>query len=118
MFGYGNEICGENGFAWSKRLTMIHGTVTNPKTNDATRAFWLQFGTKYGYSAQAAEAAPARMTEIVRLLGARLEQQTAKGSTFFIGKQLSALGVYWATFDAREPPLPPALSHTAPRCDD
>jgi glutathione S-transferase len=109
MFGYGNEICGENGFAWSKRLTMIHGTVTNPKTDDATRAFWLQFGTKYGYSAQAAEAAPARMVEILRFLGARLEQQKAKGSTFFIGNRLSALDIYWATFAALVQPLPPDL---------
>src|SRR5215475_14414361 len=64
MFGYGNEICGENGFAWSKRLTMIHSTLTNPKTDDATRAFWTQFGTKYGYSPAAAEAAPARIAEV------------------------------------------------------
>lgn len=109
MFGYINEICGENGFAWSKRLTMIHGTVTNPKTDDATRAFWLQFGTKYGYSAQAAEAAPARMAEVLRFLGARLEQQKATGSTFFIGNQLSALDIYWATFAALVQPLPPDL---------
>src|SRR5437762_850896 len=66
MFGYINEICGENGFAWSKRLTMIHDTVTNPQTDEATRSFWLRFGTKYGYSAPAAEAAPARMAEILR----------------------------------------------------
>ena len=37
MFGYINEIAGQNGFAWSKRLTMIHGTVTNSKTDEPTR---------------------------------------------------------------------------------
>jgi hypothetical protein len=109
MFGYINEICGENGFAWSKRLTMIHGTVTNPQIDEPTRAFWLKFGAKYGYSAQAAEAAPARMAEILRFLSARLEQQQAKGSKFFIGNQLSALDVYWATFTALIQPLPPEL---------
>jgi glutathione S-transferase len=109
MFGYINEICSENGFAWSKRLTMIRGTVTNPKTDDATRAFWLQFGAKYGYSAQAAVAAPVRMVEILRFLGARLEQQKAKGSPFFIGNQLSALDIYWAAFTALVQPLPPDL---------
>lgn len=105
MFGYINEICGENGFAWSKRLTTIHGPATNPQTNERTRAFWL----KYGYSTQAAEAAPARMAEILRFLSARLEQQQAKGSKFFIGNQLSALDVYWATFTALIQPLPPEL---------
>ena len=24
MFGYCNEICGENGFSWSKRLLLFH----------------------------------------------------------------------------------------------
>jgi glutathione S-transferase len=107
MFGYCNEICGETGFGWSKRLTMIHATVTHAQTDDATRRFWLQFGTKYGYSAAAAEAAPARMVAILRLLEARLEQQHARGSKFFIGDQLSALDIYWATFAALVQPLPP-----------
>lgn len=109
MFGHCNEICGENGFAWSKRLTMIHATLSNPKTDDATRAFWTQFGTKYGYSPAAAAAAPAHMAEILRFLSARLEQQRAQGSKFFIGNQLSALDIYWATFVALIQPLPPEL---------
>lgn len=109
MFGIINEICGENGFAWSKRLTMIHGTVTDPKTDESTRAFWFKFGTKYGYSAAAAEVAPARMAEVVRFLGARLAQQRARGSKFFIGNQLSALDIYWAAFAALIQPLPPEL---------
>ncbi len=109
MFGYINEIAGENGFAWSKRLTMIHGTVTNPQVDEPTRAFWLKFGTKYGYSAAAAEAAPARMVEVLRFLGARLQQQQAKGSKFFVGDQLSALDIYWAAFAALVQPLPPEL---------
>jgi glutathione S-transferase len=107
MFGYCNEICGETGFGWSKRLTMIHATVTHAQTDEATRRFWLQFGTKYGYSAPAAEAAPSRMVEILRFLEARLEQQRARGSKFFIGNQLSALDIYWATFAALVQPLPP-----------
>lgn len=109
MFGYINEITGENGFAWSKRLTMIHGTVTNPQVNEPTRAFWLKFGTKYGYNAEAAEAAPARMVEVLRFLSTRLEQQKTKGSQFFIGNQLSALDIYWSTFAALVQPLPPEL---------
>ena len=109
MFGYINEIAGENGFAWSKRLTMIHNTVTNPQIDEPTRAFWLKFGTKYGYSAQAAEAAPTRMVEVLRFLGARLEQQQAQGSKFFIGRQLSGLDIYWAAFAALVQPLPPEL---------
>jgi glutathione S-transferase len=109
MFGHVNEICGENGFAWSKRLAMIQGIVTNPKTSEANRSFWLRFGDKYGHSPQASEAAPARMAEILRFLSTRLEQQYANGNKFFIANQLSALDVYWATFAALVQPLPPEL---------
>src|SRR5215471_9352218 len=83
MFGYANEICGERGFGWSKRLTMIHSTATHPATPENVRGFWLKFGTKYGYSAEAAERAPARIVEILGSLDARLTAQKAKGCKFF-----------------------------------
>ena len=109
MFGYANELCGENGLGWSKRLTMIHSTVTNPATPDNVKGFWLKFGTKYGYSAGAAQTAPSRMIEILRLLDARLSQQQAKGSRFLVGVRLSALDIYWAAFAALLRPLEPEL---------
>ncbi|HEY2485372.1 MAG TPA: hypothetical protein VGI36_09500 [Candidatus Binataceae bacterium] len=109
MFGYANELCGENGLGWSKRLTMINSTVTNPATPDNVKGFWLKFGTKYGYSAAAAQAAPPRMTEILRLLDARLSQQKAKGSRFLVSDRLSALDIYWAAFAALLRPLEPEL---------
>ena len=49
------------------------------------------------------------MAEVLRFLGARLAQQHAKGSKFFIGSQLSALDIYWAAFAALIQPLPPEL---------
>jgi len=106
MFGYCNEICGESGYAWSKRLMMVHSMLTNPDVDDGTKAFWAGFGNKYGYSPEAAEAAPERMAAVVRSLAVRLEQQNAQGSRFFIGSQLSALDIYWATFAALIQPLP------------
>ena len=51
----------------------------------------------------------ARVAQILQLLGARLEQQRRKGSKFFIGDQLSALDIYWATFAALIQPLPHEL---------
>jgi hypothetical protein len=107
MFGYCNEIGGENGFGWSKRLLMVHSMLTNSQIDEGTRAFWGGFGDKYGYSPEAAEAAPGRMAEILRTLGAKLEQQRAKGSKFFIGNQLSALDIFWSTFAALVDPMPP-----------
>ncbi len=109
MFGIANEICGENGLGWSKRLAMIHSTVSNPNTDPRTREFWRRFGGKYLYTEEAAAAAPARMIEILEFLTRRLEQQKAKGSKYFIGDGLTALDIYWAAFAALLRPLPREL---------
>ncbi len=107
MFGYINEICGENGFAWSKRLTMMDSMLTNSKIDDPMHVRWTEMGKKYGYSPEAAQKAAARMAEVLRFLTSRLEAQHAKGSKFFIGNQLTALDIYWAAFAAIVQPLPP-----------
>jgi glutathione S-transferase len=109
MFGYCNELCGEHGFGWSKRLLLIHPTLTNPNADERSRAFSTHMANKYGYTPAEAEAAPARCAEILRFLGARLEQQRDRGSKFFIGNQLSALDIYWAAFAALIQPLPHEL---------
>jgi glutathione S-transferase len=109
MFGYANELCGEHGFGWSKRLMLIHPTLTNPNVDEQSRASAAYFGNKYGYNPAEAEAAPARIAKILQLLGARLEQQRAKGSKFFIANQLSALDIYWSAFAALIQPLPHEL---------
>ena len=105
MFGYCNEICGEQGYAWSKRLMMVHSMLANPDVDEGTKAFWAGFGNKYGYSPEAAKAAPERMATVVGSLASQLEQQQARGSRFFIVNQLSALDIYWATFAALVQPL-------------
>ncbi|MGH8007710.1 MAG: hypothetical protein ACREQ3_11950 [Candidatus Binatia bacterium] len=109
MFGYSNELCGETGFGWSKRLMLIHPTLTNPNADESSRTFSTYLGKKYGYESALAEAAPARVAAILRLLGTRLEQQRARGSRFFVGAQLSALDIYWAAFAALIQPLPHEL---------
>jgi glutathione S-transferase len=109
MFGIINEICGENGFAWSKRLLMIDSMVNNSSVDPATKKFWTQMGGKYVYNEEAAAAAPARMIEVLEFLTSRLDRQKAAGSKFFIGDRLSALDIYWATFAGLVHPMPPEL---------
>src|SRR5216683_154477 len=98
MFGLSNELCGENGFGWSRRLMLVHLTVTDPGATEEARKGMLAFGSKYGYSAEAAEAAPARIARILSVLAERLESQHSRGARFFVGDQLSALDIYWAAF--------------------
>jgi hypothetical protein len=109
MFGCCNELCGENGFGWSRRVMLLHPTLSDPQSEESARAFASYMGGKYGYSPDVAEAAPRRVAQILRLLGTRLEQQRARGGKFFIGGRLSALDIYWATFAALIKPLPPEL---------
>jgi glutathione S-transferase len=114
MFGLSNELCGENGFGWSRRLMLIRTMVTDPNATEEARKGMLTFGSKYGYSATAAMAAPAKAAQIVRTLAERLESQQSRGSRFLIGSQLSALDIYWAVFAALIEPLPENLCPIPP----
>ena len=107
MFGYANELCGMHGFGWSRRLMMVHMGLSTPDLPEEQRAFFQAFGAKYGYSPEAAEAAPARVIAILNALSSLLKEQQAQGSRYFIGTRLSALDIYWAGFSHLIEPLPP-----------
>jgi len=106
LFGYANELCGENGFGWCRRLMIVHQTLSNPAIPEENRAFAQYFGAKYGYSPENGHAAAARVIQILQSLSRRLESQKAKGSRYFIGQTLSALDIYWAAFATLIEPLP------------
>jgi len=114
MFGLANELCGENSFGWSRRLMMLHATLSNPNAPAAAKSGARFLGRKYGYSPGPAEAAPKRVAEILQVLNARLEAQRRSGSRFFIGDRLSALDIYWAAFAALIQPLPDDLCKMSP----
>jgi hypothetical protein len=109
MFGLSNEVCGENGFGWSRRLMLVDGMVNDPKAAEEVRKGMLAFGSKYGYSAETVSTAPGRIARIVSTLANRLDTQRTRGSRFFIGDRLSALDIYWAAFAALIEPLPEHL---------
>jgi len=61
MFGLCHEICGENGLGWSRRLMIIHEALAIPALADSPAGDGVRrLGRKYGYSPEAAEAAPPR----------------------------------------------------------
>jgi glutathione S-transferase len=114
MFGLANELCGENGFGWSRRLMMLHATLSNSNAPEAAKSGAGFLGRKYGYGPAAAETAPQRVADILRTLNAQLESQRGRGSRFLVGAQLSALDIYWATFAALIQPLPDELCKMSP----
>jgi glutathione S-transferase len=109
MFGLANELCGENGFGWARRLMLLHESLTNPKTPEARRKFSEFLGKKYDYNVPAAKDAPRRVAGILGSFARQLDTQRQRGSRFLIGNQLSALDIYWACFAALVKPLPPEL---------
>ena len=107
MFGLANELLGENGMIWEKRLLMVDGPLKALPANDPQRDFWTFLGHKYGYSPAAAEAATLRMEAIVTSVGNQLKAQQAKGKKYLIGDRLSALDIYWAACCAVLDPMSP-----------
>ena len=103
MIGLSNELCGEEGFTWQARHIMFDTLIKAQgeafKQNPMVQA--------YGYSAQNAAAAPAKMIPILQALAARLHKQQSAGSRYFIGNQLSALDLYWANMSQIVDPYPP-----------
>lgn len=128
MFGLGNELLGENGLVWVKRLLMVDGPLKSLAADDPQRGFWIFLGEKYGYSPAAAERAAQRIAAIVTAFAKQLEAQRARGSRYLVGDRLSALDVYWAACCAILDPMPPercpmadgfrgAYGNTDPRID-
>eukprot|EP00747_Dinoflagellata_sp_TGD_P184680 gnl/TRDRNA2_/TRDRNA2_40546_c0_seq1.p1 gnl/TRDRNA2_/TRDRNA2_40546_c0~~gnl/TRDRNA2_/TRDRNA2_40546_c0_seq1.p1 ORF type:complete len:256 (+),score=48.00 gnl/TRDRNA2_/TRDRNA2_40546_c0_seq1:74-841(+) len=84
MFGLLNELLGEDGLLWNKRLLL-----GSPET--------APFLRKYGWSSEAVARAPRRIAEVLKLFDEQLAAQEKKGTKFIIGNALSALDVYAAT---------------------
>lgn len=110
MFGLAHELAGENGLGWSRRLMMLHGTLSLPtsvlRADHPVRVQVQALGRKYGYSPAAAQAAPARVAGILRLLSGQLAEQQRQGRRHLVSERLSALDIYWAAFAALISPLP------------
>jgi hypothetical protein len=112
MFGYCNELCGERGLAWSRRLIMVAAMAGSG--SEGGRKFGKYLGDKYGLDPEEAKQAPAKVAAILDLLSERMEQQRSKGSKFFVGDRLSALDIYWAALATLIQPLPQELCPMAP----
>ena len=108
MMGFSTEICGPDGFAWSRRLELMgRDDVQNPSSDanyDMTR-----MTRSYGVTAETIARAPGRMIAIMHGLAGQLHRQKAAGSDYLVGRQLSACDLHWAAFCGFVAPLPPEL---------
>jgi hypothetical protein len=104
MFGLANELCGEMGFGWCRRLALIAG-IGAEGALPAAREMAANLDRKYA-SPGSEKVAAARCAEILKLFAARLLAQREAGSRYLLGPDLTALDIYWATFAALVEPLP------------
>jgi glutathione S-transferase len=109
MFGLANELCGENGLGWARRLMIIHSSLSDTSVSEGAKKGTRFLGAKYDYSEQSAVAAPARVAQILTTFNCQLEAQRQRGSRFLVGDHLTAVDLYWAAFAALIQPLPDDL---------
>lgn len=107
VLGLSQEICGEGGLAWSRRLQMIHAGLQNAGGFPERVAKYL--GKKYGYIPEMGADASMRVAEVLGMLVARLKEQQRTGSRYYVGDSLTAADIYSATVTAMFGALPPDL---------
>ena len=103
MWGFVNELAGEQGIGWNRRLQGFGRARNSGKTNPVSEAL---IG-KYGYDAEAVKTAPQRIAGSLAALTTQLKQQQARGVDFLVGEGLSAADIYLVTFLNLVAPLPP-----------
>jgi hypothetical protein len=102
MIGLSNEICGELGIGWNRRLQIFAPMFASGSPPPQV----ARMGGKYGYNEGDAKAAGERTAQSLRALDTQLKSQYAGGAHFFIGDALSALDIYWTAFANLLDPLP------------
>ncbi len=106
VVGIANEILGENGLIWSKRIATVAATPTTGLRADIMKNEYRADGSDAGVQRR-------RMADVIAMLVAQLKDQKRAGSRYLVGNSLTAVDIYWASmsnlFGPFEPtPLPEA----------
>jgi glutathione S-transferase len=98
--GFSAEICGQGGFGWARRVTLMGP----PPAGDAAPPSVMH--QHYGVRPDAMRDAPERVIGILNGLSRQLKRQRAAGSDYLVGDRLGACDVHWACFSILVQPLP------------
>jgi len=102
MFGLSQEILGEMGLVWCRRLIGMEAHVTSRSNNPEIASFLY----KYGSSLQERRSAAGRVISVLQILASQLLLQRDAGSEFLVGQSISAVDIYWAVSANLFEPLP------------
>ena len=103
MWGICNELAGEQGLGWNRRLQGFARARNSGRVIPASEALIA----KYGYDAAAVKTVVPRIAGTLAALAAQLKAQQARGVPFIVGEALSAADIYFVTFLNLVAPLPP-----------
>lgn len=101
--GLGDEMLGEGGIAWNRRLQMFAAAAASGNTGRLAPLI-----DKYGFDAAQAAAAGGRIAATLRALAAQLAAQAARGVPWLVGESLSAADIWWVAVSNILAPLPAA----------
>ncbi len=101
MMGLCQEILGEGGLCWSRRVQGAHAGLTGQGGFSPKVSGYL--AKKYGYRPEAAEAVERRVVELLAMFAARLEASSGK---YLLGDTMTAADVQLACGVALFAPLP------------
>jgi glutathione S-transferase len=109
--GLANEVAGELGFGWCRRLMLLQTSEAAPP---AVRTMIEALNARYASPDYPPARAAERCAEIMRALAKRLHAQRARDSDYLLGDALSVADLYWATFAVMLQPLPEAKCPMSP----
>ena len=104
MFALCNQLVGENGLGWARRLQLIDAGLKGEGGFLESVSNYL--GQKYGYTPETGAASAARVHALLRELSDRLKAQKTAGSPYYLGGRPSAADIYSAAIMAMFVPLP------------
>lgn len=91
MWGLSHEICGEDGLGWTLRLLILTARDAAGQDGSALMRQKYSSGTSIQHSR-------LRLNALIEMLARRLKQQAEGGSDYFLGRQMSAVDIYWTAF--------------------
>ncbi len=92
MFGLAHEICGEMGVGWCMRLLILKAGMDHSDETSVDSSAAARLAGKYGFNPAHVAESEDRVVAVLRLL-----DETLAGSAYFLGDELTALDIYWAT---------------------
>lgn len=119
LLGLCEEIHGEMGLGWCRRLMMFDPILTAVPPGDPATERLERMAAKYGYFRGSHAVARERVIAILEAFSTRIGRQLQSGSAFLFGDRLSALDLIWAAFsnlivplEADDCPMPDFLRAT------